>query len=145
MVSSVDGPGPPPGSFLPVPTTGRSVVPSARSFNDDDRTADARRSDAGRRSVVDAVATPVGPEEGRQSGRRDNPFLERPDAFRRPLFATRPTSSFLAQAIAQDSADAGGGERTASGEAAQRYRTVQETVDRDTARRNGPPTLDILT
>jgi|GEM_PF-5999338 len=139
MVSPIDGPGPPPGTFLPVPTDARSVVPSTRSQTDDPRSGGAGRRG---QPIPDAVATPVGQESGRQTVGLGNPFLERPDAFRRPLFTSRPTSSFLAQAIGQDGARPAG---PGSEEAARRYRAVQETVDRDVARRAGPPGVDIVT
>jgi hypothetical protein len=58
------------------------------------------------------------------------------------LFSGRPNSPFLAQAIGQDGE---GQSRTASEEAARRYRGVQEVIDREAARRRGPPGLDLLT
>ena len=148
MVSPVDGPGPAPGSFLPVPTDGRSVVPDTRTQNDQDvRAGSTRSDDRGEdrrgRPVTEAVATPVGQTVSRGADSRGNPFLERGEASRRSLFSTRPASSFLAQAIDQDTF--GTGTRTESAEAARRYRSVQATVDRDTARRLGPPGVDVVT
>ncbi len=141
MVSPVDGPGPPPGSYLPVPTGGRAVVPYTRADADESLGAGRGRPDRPERPVPDAVAVPVGASAGRPAT-RENPFLDRGDVFRRPLLTSRPTASFLAQAFGQDGdTDA----RTASAEAARRYREVQETVDRATARRSGPPEVDVVT
>lgn len=138
MVSPVDGPGFPPGSYLPVPTGGRAVVRYTRANTDELQSAGRGGAE---RPVADAVAVPVGGAEGRPAA-RENPFLDRGEAFRRPLFTSRPTSSFLAQAFGQDGDT---GARTASAEAARRYRLAQETVDRATTRRSGPPGVDVVT
>ncbi|MDF1794083.1 MAG: hypothetical protein P1U88_19375 [Thalassobaculaceae bacterium] len=90
------------------------------------------------------MATPIGAHgTARGSAARGNPLLERGDSFRRPLFTTWPTASFLAQAIAQDTGASG--TRPQSAEAARLYRSVQETVDRDVARRTGRPGIDVVT
>ena len=138
MVSPIDGPSPPPGRYLPVPVEGRAVVPFTRPDGDDAKAA-GRRQD--RAAGADAVAVPVDAGE-RRGDTRGNPFLPQAEAVRRPLFATRPTSLFLAQAFGQD-ADAPS--RSRSEDAAGRYRAVQEAVDRDTARRIGPPGVDVVT
>ncbi|WPZ34974.1 hypothetical protein T8K17_02250 [Thalassobaculum sp. OXR-137] len=140
MVSPVDGPGPLPASYLPVPTGGRAVVPYVRAETDRVQAGESgqRRPD---RTGGDAVAVPVTGSEPRPES-RGNPFLERGEAFRRPLLASRPAATFLAQSFAQDGDAAS---RTGSAEAARRYRSVQETVDRDTARRTGPPGVDVVT
>lgn len=148
MVSPVDGPGPAPGNYLPVPTDGRSVALYTRTQNEKDARAGNTRpgdrsEDRRGRPVTEAVATPVGQTVSRGTDSRGNPFLERGEAFRRPLFSIRPASSFLAQAIDQDTG--GTGNRAESADAARRYRSVQETIDRDTARRLGPPGVDVVT
>jgi hypothetical protein len=56
----------------------------------------------------------------------------------------RVAASFLAQAIGQDGGGEGGRERADLRSAANRYRTVQETVDRDLARRTGLPGIDVV-
>lgn len=141
MVSPVDGPGPPPGSYLPVPAGGRAVVPYTRADAEEAREAGRGRPDRSIRPAADAVAVPVDGSEGRQEP-RGNPFLERGEAFRRPLFASRPASLFLAQSFGQDAET---GSRTGSAEAARRYQSVQETVDRATTRRSAPPGVDVVT
>lgn len=144
MVSPVDGPGPPPGSYLPVPTGGRAVVPYVRAGTEEVRADESgrRRPD---RSGGEAVAIPVTAGETRPEARADtrgNPFLERGETFRRPLFASRAGSLFLAQSFGQDGET---GSRTGSAEAARRYQAVQETVERATARRSGLPGVDVVT
>jgi hypothetical protein len=141
MVSSVDGPGPPPGGFLPVPTDGRSAVAPGRTLDSGARGAEAGRA---RAAGSDAVATPIADTAERGVGGRANPFLDRSETFRRPLLASRPAASFLAQAIGQDGGGEGGRERADLRSAANRYRTVQETVDRDLARRTGLPGIDVV-
>lgn len=142
MVSPVDGPGPPPGVFLPVPTDNRAVVEARRTLDDQQARAGARTDDRRARQTPEAVAVPIGQDLQRGDTSRSNPFLDRGEAFRRPLFSGRPNSPFLAQAIGQDGE---GQSRTASEEAARRYRGVQEVIDREAARRRGPPGLDLLT
>jgi hypothetical protein len=139
MVSPVDGPGPPPGSYLPVPAGGRAVVPYTRA--DAEEAQAAGRGGRPRADGADAVAVPIPGGDARPEP-RGNPFLERGEAFRRPLFASRPASLFLAQSFGQDAET---GNRTGSAEAARRYQSVQETVDRDTARRTGSPGVDVVT
>ena len=141
MVSPIDGPSPPPGSYLPVPVEGRAVVPYTRTDGDDAKVAGRRDQDRAARTGADAVAVPVDAGERRRDP-RDNPFLPEGEAVRRPLFASRPSSLFLAQTFGQD-ADAPG--RSLSEAAAGRYRAVQETVDRYTARRTGRPGVDVVT
>lgn len=145
MVSPVDGPGPAPGLLLPVPADSRSVAAFSRTQRDEQAQRDpqaaagGRTEDRRRETITEAVATPI-----RQDVARGNPFQEQREVFRRPIFGTRPASSFLAQAIGQDTnPNASQGARTGSREAADRYRSVQDAVDRDTARRLGPPGVDI--
>lgn len=134
MVSPVDGPGPASGTFLPVPSDPRSVVPHGLTQREEEAGATSARRRTP--SVSEAVATPIGPDAA-----PSDPFRDRPDAFRRSLFAPRPTSSFLAQALGQEGD--GGSRRAESEEAARRYRGVQEAVNREAARRSAPPGLDI--
>lgn len=152
MVSPVDGPGASPVSYLPVPTGGRAVVPYARSDGDGltgqrGGSSESRRSTLSDAPVSDAaVATPIGPDRPGARDVRTNPFLDRGDAFRRPLSGLRPDAAFLAQAIGQDLAPAGGADpRGTAAEASRRYQFVQDTVDRESGRRRSPPAIDIVT
>lgn len=157
MVSPVDGPGASPVSYLPVPTGGRAVVPYARGDGDGlagqrGGSSESRRSTLSDAPVSDAavsdaaVATPIGPDRPGARDVRTNPFLDRGDAFRRPFSGLRSDAAFLAQAIGQDLAPAGGADpRGAAAEASRRYQLVQDTVDRESGRRRSPPAIDILT
>ncbi len=115
----------------------RSVVARDRS-----EAAAQERPDAQFRrtqSRVEAVAVPV-----TATNERSNPFLNRRDLTARPFLGDRPSSGFLAQAIGQQTADGAAppGNRAAE-EAAQTYRSVQETVDR-AAGGARPDQLEIL-
>lgn len=157
MVSPVDGPGASPVSYLPVPTGGRAVVPYARGDGDGlagqrDGSPENRRSAVSNAAIADAaVATPIGPDRPGARDVRTNPFLDRGDAFRRPLSGLRPDAAFLAQAIGQDLSPASGADPSgadpsgAAAEASRRYQLVQDTVDREIGRRRSPPAIDILT
>lgn len=157
MVSPVDGPGASPVSYLPVPTGGRAVVPYARGDGDGlagqrGGSPENRRSAVSNAAIADAaVATPIGPDRPGARDVRTNPFLDRGDAFRRPLSGLRPDAAFLAQAIGQDLSSASGADPSgadpsgAAAEASRRYQLVQDTVDREIGRRRSPPAIDILT
>lgn len=157
MVSPVDGPGASPVSYLPVPTGGRAVVPYARGDGDGlsgqrGGSPENRRSALSNAAIADAaVATPIGPDRPGARDVRTNPFLDRGDAFRRPLSGLRPDAAFLAQAIGQDLSPASGANPSgadpsgAAAEASRRYQLVQDTVDREIGRRRSPPAIDILT
>lgn len=157
MVSPVDGPGASPVSYLPVPTGGRAVVPYARGDGDGlagqrGGSPENRRSAVSNAAIADAaVATPIGPDRPGARDVRTNPFLDRGDAFRRPLSGLRPDAAFLAQAIGQDLSPASGADPSgadpsgAAAEASRRYQLVQDTVDREIGRRRSPPAIDILT
>lgn len=86
MVSPVDGPGSPPGSYLPVPTGGRSVVPYTRTQIDDPPTSSGGAGDRRRPAAPDAaVATPLGPDRAEPRPLRSNPFADRGELFGRPF------------------------------------------------------------
>lgn len=158
MVSPVDGPGPPPGSYLPVPTGGSAVVPYLRPQSEAspgprDGIFGRQTGSAERRSTVQdaVVATPLGADRSGAREIRSNPFLERGETFRRPLLGPRTDAAFLAQAIGQETARANGpGEvggtdpQREAADAVRRYQAVQDTVDRDVGRRRSPPGIDIL-
>lgn len=153
MVSPVDGPGVPPGSYLPVPTGGRSVVPFTRTQADDQPTASGGTGDRRRPATPDAaVATPLGPDRAEP---RANPFADRREVFGRPFLGARPASAFLAQALGQTlgqtlgqapgqgdgSGDSG---RRDAADAARRYQSTQDVIERAAASRRTPPGTDIL-
>lgn len=157
MVSPVDGPGPPPGSYLPVPTGGRSVVPYTRTQSDDPQPVSGGAGDRRRSAAPDAaVATPLGPERADPRQSRTNPFADRGEPFGRPFLGARPASAFLAQALGQAQAallapaeadgagDSVGSGRRDAAEAARRYQNAQDVVDRAADRRRGPPGTDIV-
>lgn len=151
MVSPVDGPGPPPGSYLPVPTGGRSVVPYTRTQSDDPQPVSGGAGDRRGAAAPDAaVATPLGPDRSEPRPPRTNPFADRGELFGRPFLGARPASAFVAQALGQvpGQGDGGGnggdsGRRDAA-DAARRYQSTQDVIERAAASRRTPPGTDIL-